>query len=318
MTLSEITSLVCDKVGKTDTESQDFVKACIKRRYQLIWDAHLWKDSLATATVSTQATGALTYYQDQLILPHWMERPLAVRDEDTTLSDVELIHLFLTDPERFEREERSGRWSRLPSCASRRFLTEECQINFVVLNAADDNTTIFVRDDAERGSGAYETVTVRYGTTVEGGNEYVLPAIIGKPATTGKIEVYADDTDALVTELLPGETQRLYPRIRLHGIPEDSSMEYLVLGKKKCPGLQSDYDLPAIQNVDDALIAFAQSDLLERCRQYGKAQAKVEEGRAQLEKARNLEIQQGTNTVRLVPVVEPSYYDNELTKNNFI
>src|SRR5215468_7303855 len=64
---------------------------------------------------------------------------------------------------------------------------------------------------------------------------------------------------------------------------------FLIIGKKACPGLASDTDTSMLRNCDNALIAFAHFDMLERLRQYAKAQAKLQEATGLLQAAQALE-----------------------------
>src|SRR5436305_4380364 len=49
---------------------------------------------------------------------------------------------------------------------------------------------------------------------------------------------------------------------------------FLIVGKRLCPGLSADGDKSILRNCDQAIMAYATGDMLERARQAGKAQAK--------------------------------------------
>jgi hypothetical protein len=321
MTLAEMADLVCDKVGKTDPDTQAFVKKCLRRRYQLIWDMHLWKDTLTLATVqnAVYSTAPASAFHGQLLLPKRIERVLAIRrGEDQSLGDQELIHMFLTDPSQFEREGAPLRYSRLHPLAISTWIEEEEEyLQLRSSSTSDVGVTVRVREDAEAGDGSSEDITLNGTSLVNSAKtDYVAPVQIAKPETVGTITVTGYRTGSVLAVLGPKETSVTYARVRLHDTPE-SEEDYLVLGKTKCANFTEDYDTSVIPGIDDALIAFAQCDLLEKLRQYAKAQAKATEALAQVEKAKNLETRQTTNTVRMVPVVEPAYdYDTTwLTKS---
>lgn len=65
----------------------------------------------------------------------------------------------------------------------------------------------------------------------------------------------------------------------------------LIVGKRPCPML-GDNDTPPLRTIDSALLAFAMGDMLERQRQYAKAQAKFQEAAAHLEQMRKVEGEQ--------------------------
>jgi hypothetical protein len=65
-------------------------------------------------------------------------------------------------------------------------------------------------------------------------------------------------------------------RIRLYPIPAVAS-SMLIIGKKVLPPLMVDSDTPIIRGIDQVLRAYAEADMLEYHRQYGKAQQKFQE-----------------------------------------
>jgi hypothetical protein len=60
MTLKEIAQHVCDVTGLTDNLSVDQAKAFVRRRWQMLWDFHLWRQSLIVAQMQVMA-GSDTY-----------------------------------------------------------------------------------------------------------------------------------------------------------------------------------------------------------------------------------------------------------------
>lgn len=91
---------------------------------------------------------------------------------------------------------------------------------------------------------------------------------------------------------------------RIKPVPEPSTAGTLyVLGKLKFVSL-GDSDSPCLRGVDNALLAFAEGDMLERARQYGKAQAKYTEASAQLQVMRDIEKGQQQSISSIVPMEE--------------
>jgi hypothetical protein len=91
-----------------------------------------------------------------------------------------------------------------------------------------------------------------------------------------------------------------------------SATALLIVGKRTLVPLNGS-DTPVLRGIDNALIAFVQSDMLEKQRQYGKAQAKVQEGAAMLDQMRKLENEQSARQSRVVPFTEPdaNEYDSD-------
>jgi hypothetical protein len=86
----------------------------------------------------------------------------------------------------------------------------------------------------------------------------------------------------------------------------------IVVGKKRLRPLRNDYDEPQIRGIDNALIAFAEGDMLERSRQFGKAQIKFSEASSLLEIVRDLERGQSS----AVSVLQPNP-DGAYTRDDF-
>lgn len=93
-----------------------------------------------------------------------------------------------------------------------------------------------------------------------------------------------------------------YARIKPVPVPSAAGSMY-VLGKLKWVSL-GDSDTPCLRGCDNALIAFAEGDMLERSRQYGKAQAKYAEAAAAVEIMRDLERGQQQMISQIIPMEE--------------
>lgn len=106
--------------------------------------------------------------------------------------------------------------------------------------------------------------------------------------------------DSIVTMAATDTTAALRQRIRLLETPEDATT-VRVLGKRKCPRFSDDNDQPPVRGMDNLLIAMAQGDMLERERQYGKANLKFQEGVALLEQFKAAETIQQAHNQRIIP-----------------
>jgi hypothetical protein len=109
----------------------------------------------------------------------------------------------------------------------------------------------------------------------------------------------------------PEATRTEFSRVRLFQVPEwtvDSDsipiqQKFLVLGKAPVSGFSTDEDGPMLRGSDNCLIAFATADMLERGRQYGKAQAKLQEAGALLQQMLAVDQAQSAGIMRLIPDV---------------
>lgn len=109
---------------------------------------------------------------------------------------------------------------------------------------------------------------------------------------------FDSDTLLVVDAARTNAVKRL--RLRLVGIPNDGTV-LRVLGKAKAPSFSEDSDEPVIQGIENCLLAFAQGDMLERERQYGKAQLCYQEGVALLDRLKAIEVVQAAHNKRIVP-----------------
>src|SRR5215471_17359651 len=102
----------------------------------------------------------------------------------------------------------------------------------------------------------------------------------------GHVKYFEEDTDDDGTKNL-----RVYPTPQV-------DTELLVVGKRDCPGLTADADSSIIPNLDPAIMAYAYFDMLQRQRQYQKAELKRKEAQELEVNAWNIE-QQQANRPRL-------------------
>jgi len=97
MTLADMASFICGKVGKTDSESLAKCKEFLARRYELVWNSQLWRDTLTT---SSQSVAADT--QDVTIGDSNIDQIVAVRWSDVTLGPVAHEAVFAINPTLFD------------------------------------------------------------------------------------------------------------------------------------------------------------------------------------------------------------------------
>lgn len=99
-----------------------------------------------------------------------------------------------------------------------------------------------------------------------------------------------------------------YARLRPVPTPLTAGTLY-TLGKLKWVTL-GDSDTPCLRGIDNALLAFAEGDMLERGRQYAKAQAKYQEAAAQVSLMRDIEKGQQQSIATITPMEEGVYEPN--------
>lgn len=307
LTLGEMADLACEKVNKTDDDSLTLCKKFIRRRYKLIYNSYLWKDSLELAEGVVNGSTANSQ-SNIVIMPRWMERVVAVREGDANTLTVEEQSLF------FKKD--AGMIGRTGSCAGFHQIKpywwpeffEFDYLYFRSLNGADGGREVHIQDpeNGSRYSGELiSTYEASFDLSVLEGSDLILT----KDVTDGPVILWGDPAGTQVS--ISGEdTSIRYERIRLIDDPGED-VELLVLGKRRAAELVEDFDVPAIQNIEDALIAHAQSDMLERDRQYAKAELKRAEAAMQIRSAIDQERNQSANIVQIVPVSYHTIYNGD-------
>jgi len=97
MNLTNMANFVCGKVGRTDTESVSSCKQFLGRRYELIYDSQLWRDTMQSATISVPID------TQDVVLPQTIDRIIAVRWSDRALTPVQQEAVYYIDPTLFDK-----------------------------------------------------------------------------------------------------------------------------------------------------------------------------------------------------------------------
>lgn len=312
MTLSELATMVCTKVGKTDDASIAACKDYIRARHEMVVDSFPWKDTLGVFEVAVEAES------QHAILPAEAGRPWAVWDKDGGLEVPvgSLAATIQTSPNALEDvgglaefvEVESVGWA-YPLASSGSVLS------FINTGLAE----VTVNISGERDLGFAGLPTLPDMTTTEA----LVIAASGTVLSSSWKVIHRmhkpQGADILIAQLgtIPEKTwawpsesrEAVFGRIRLISPPREA-VTLGVLAKRKTRQMVLDSDGPMVRGVDNALIAFAQADMLERSRQYQKAAAKVAEGTALVDGARDLERNQSAKSSRVVPWTEVGEADN--------
>lgn len=289
MTLAQIADFVTQKVGKTDEESVAICKDFIRRRYQMIYDSTLWKDSMVMVALEVET--------EEVILPNYVERVVGLRSGTNAIFPNRPETLFQMDPNTFDRIGTPWTYSELPPVAVHTVPAND-PLTLVSSDAGDVGKTVIIRG-MSNGLEEVENVSLNGTTPVVTTKSWDAPFQLSKETTAGTVTV-KDSSNVEVQKLLPSENERKHSRLFLHDIPGETTT-LLVLAKRRMTPLDNDLDTPILRNIDNAIIAYAMSDMLERSRQYAKAQAKAGEGQAHILAMRDLETNQGADCIRIIP-----------------
>ncbi|WP_043586966.1 hypothetical protein [Geminisphaera colitermitum] len=92
-------------------------------------------------------------------------------------------------------------------------------------------------------------------------------------------------------------------RIRLTRVPVESGTLYII-GKRRCPPLVNDNDEPTLTGISECLTAFVMADLEQWQRQFTKAREFLSEANALLKQAVEIDTQQATQVVQVIPNIQ--------------
>lgn len=304
MNLSEMASLVCLRLNKSDEDSIAACKAFLRQRNEMVYNAALWRDTQVVASCVAQQIPGQNAWSPDLILPAAIARPIAIRRG--TLGDGGLMR-----PTSMESAMtlQSGSFETIGTPAEYAEIAPSglpwLHVGNVAINAqaADAGLRVTVVGNQD-GYPSSETVTLTAGTvfTVAA---FESVSRISKPRTTSAINVSTISGDPFY-RMAPSELSTAFARVRLFQVPEwngGAEVPFLVLGKARLAGFEDDYAGPMIRGSENCLIAYATGDMLERGRQFGKAQAKFQEGSAMLVQMVSVDQAQSAGVMRLIPEV---------------
>lgn len=316
MTLLEIANFVCGKIGKLDTDSVRAAKDYVRQRHQMVYDSMLWKDSMVyTSTTLLPVTDALlpstTSYNPVVPLPYDVARVIQVRQDIEGDRDNLMVRdyqwRFTVHPDEFETTGRpigftdagtSGVSFPLRPISTGETLTIGCT------DETDVGRVVALVGEAGGSGHVREDIVLAYGSNPTS-NSYRQVYCITKDRTNSYVTV--QNAAATRTMIIPGNAKEVrVAAIRLVPTPEyvaGQSVKLYVLGKRPIRPMIEDNDMPMLAGVDNVLIAFGQADMLERGRQYGKSQVKIQEGMELLKLAKDQEHHQSASVTQLLPAV---------------
>src|ERR1043165_3195261 len=122
MTLGDLADFVCGKVNQTEAEDLAKCKEFFQRRFGLLWNTALWKDSLVSYTQTLSPTGytpASSWLPNKsiLLVPPLIQRVIAVRSDTRRLNVQRAEFYYRVDLDVFARTGTPSEFVLLPPCA---------------------------------------------------------------------------------------------------------------------------------------------------------------------------------------------------------
>jgi len=299
MTLGEIANLVCLKAHRNDDTALSEAKAYVRARYEMIWNAQLWRDSLCEVVIPANDVAK------EMILPAVVDRVLSIATDGSDLRCETLQVIYRVDPSRFDAGARSPvDFVILPPSAISS-PPNGAQLKFTA-DSPDAFGKVSIR--GMHGDEDYsETLTLNGLNYVFTVYPYDVVFSLSKESAGYGMAVY-DELDFKVLDLPPALTSQAFQRISLLNAP-DRQRPMRLLAKRRIKPLIEDSDSPELTGIDNALIAAALGDLLEAMRQYGKAQAKFQESGEFVRQMARLEREQSAGVARIIPAGGCADYD---------
>lgn len=314
MTLADMADQVTERIGVTDDHTTLQAKKFLRRRYQVVYDSQLWSDA-QVAVPYTVYNGA-----DVVHVPPVLETVLQVRvgasGSSQLLRQINHQQVFQLNPDALDEVGSRVAWTELSPSATLRPL--EGNENLTFYSTSVNDTGVEVRVRAQR-TIAYGSDLVDWTVTIDGTTEVFQSSVgliravvnvesVSKPVTQGEIRMgKLGSPGSIYARIKASDSHTSYKRVQLlrAAASANASEEALLFyGKHVINPLIHDNDVPQIKNIEEVLIAYTTADMLERERQWGKAQLKVQEGSALLMSRILAERTQKSNSIQIVPDTE--------------
>lgn len=302
MNLAAFASFICTKINQTDPEDVAACKMFLSKNFDVIWAEALWKDSLFEYTQTVASTGytvTSTWLPTKqvLILPKQISHVVAVRTDTRKLDLESSERLYRMDADSFTQQGSSTQYRDL-SKAAWEFDTPQ---TVLVLSTPANQGATGLLDYTSSDQVTQGRVSLDLGTaSTQIANVSRVDAFT-KPATSGLV-LLAVGPSLTVFQTIPatGTASPKLCRVQLLGKVADNTV-IRVLGKIDSPSFDVDTDEPALTGVDNALISFTQADMLQRERQYAKAQLCQQQGIAFLQQLKRVQTTQQAFNKRFIP-----------------
>ncbi len=318
MTLQEIAEFVGDKVGTPDADSLTIAKQFARRRYQMLWNRHAWKDTLVYFTDTLDAA------ENIILCPGDVERVMALRlGTETSAYPVNNTDIFQSDPAAFERTGKPTRWQELPGlCQVYTPSTAEQPWGAVATSNSDYLKTCTVVYIDTSGRIQKDTTTIQSTSTYDMllDSLFSIVSFSVSEEAVGQISLVANDPlqGGGIATINEGQSSApIKGRLRVFDTPTEETAVY-GLGKRHFPDINNASEAPIIRGLDLALLSYVEGDMLARQRQRGKASLCYSEAEAHVRALLDEERNQSASIIRMIPYIEGGPRDaGNYTKSYF-
>lgn len=322
MTLAEMADFVCGKVRQTDTASIAKCKSYLARRYGMIYNQELWKDSLwaydftfDTTDLSTDPVNIIyntlpfgnvyAVRRGAWLFPAAVDKVVSVRASNNPIPVTSEQEFYKQDLDAYALTGPATNFIQMPKIVAYADSVSDTNDDSTELlgdTAADHNLNVtceFLDHEGE-----LQSTTGRMSGFHVGAVRVLLK--VTKDESTGGAYLNNSDSDVPWYRIGSNASEPLRCRIRFAPSPQETTA-FKALVKLKAQSMTDDAEEPQISGIEDCLMAFVQGDMLQRARQYGKAQVVSQEALALLSQLKIAGVAQEAHDQRITPeVVETS------------
>jgi len=302
MNLGEMATFICRKVRASDVNALRDCKAFLKQRYQLIYDESLWRDSIWgwDFTFTPDLVAKPESYGGTYLLPDVVGRLLALRSENEQVRSVPEEQLYRSSINEFSQTGNPVRFTQGAPVVL--MFPPEYPDSDVWLSFDAADAAIVIRVNYIDANGNRQVVSQTLGTAAVIASSVRVVERATKAGTAAPVVFQSAGADAFISA--PAAATAWPARIPVQLIPRPTEATALkALVKKKALPLTEDEDVPELRDCENALLALAQGDMLERGRQYGKAQAVYGEAGTLLTVLKNQHAFQENQLVQIIPAI---------------
>lgn len=320
MTVLELATFACETCGDISDETIAYAKKAVRIKYGVVYKAHVWRESMRLLDgypLDPTAGG-------RIFLPLDAEEVIFLSLSTDGTNYTRLVYRERDWLERFGANAFSTpggttcyyrgenlAWPHL-SPGKLTFTSYDTVLFTLFISGLDANgNTVQETYKVQAAINPDTTVNPAIITTV---NSYAQINVLSKGATTMPLTVLPQFHGASTPLVIPASmSASVYTHLVLYPAPlTTQALFYRVQVKLKPDPLDSDYSVPRISHITDALIEFTIAALWKKGRQITKSDNAEQKGIAHIQAAVNVEKNQSEMRQQVVPVqYESGDYLNE-------
>jgi hypothetical protein len=314
MTVLELATFATQTVGDISDETMDFAKRAVRLKYQTMYDAHAWRESMRLLDgypLNPASNG-------HIFLPLDAEEVIFLSLSSDGQNYGRLIYRERDWIERFAQNAASATGNRPYYYRAENLAWPYLNPGQLTFTSYDTKLFIlFISGLDNEGNTVQETYKMQAAinpdtttnpaivTTV---NSFAQINVLSKGGTTMPLSILPQFPGASDPVTIPASMSALvYTHLILYPAPAtNQQLYYRVQVKLKPDPLDSDYSVPRVSHVTDALIEFTLAALYKKGRQLAKADNSEQKAIAHIQAAVQIEKNQSEMRQQVVPTLYDS------------